>query len=92
MKRKRNELEILRGIGPSLAEDLQKIGVTSLIQLKKSNAGTLFKRLERKQGKTDPCVLYTFRCAIYQAQAKHPTKEKSNWWYWKDIKKRGNKR
>ncbi|MGZ3922021.1 MAG: helix-hairpin-helix domain-containing protein [Bacteroidia bacterium] len=29
-------------------------------------------------------MLYTFRCAVYFVSEKNHSKEKLNWWYWKD--------
>lgn len=31
-------------------------------------------------------MLYTFRGAVYFATEKKHSKEKLNWWYWKDKK------
>jgi hypothetical protein len=32
----------------------------------------------------DPCLLYTFRCAVYYAKTKNPKPDLLKWWNWKD--------
>jgi len=31
----------------------------------------------------DPCVLYTFRCAVYAARTARPNPKLLKWWAWK---------
>jgi len=47
----------------------------------------LYDQLNRKTGvRQAPCVLYTFRCAVYYASHKRHDPEKLKWWNWKDEK------
>ena len=44
----------------------------------------LYRALNKLTGATqDPCVLYTFRCAVYFARTAHPKAELLKWWNWK---------
>ena len=87
LRRKADELQTIPGIGPSLAEDLRSLGVRRVADLKGRNARQLYDELNRKSGvRQDPCVLYTFRCAVYYASRKRHDPEKLKWWNWKDAK------
>ena len=80
------ELRTIPGIGPSLALDLYSLGIRRVADLKTKDPEKLYRGLERlTASKQDRCVLYTFRCAIYFAQTKHPKPEKLLWWNWKDA-------
>jgi len=35
-------------------------------------------------GRLDPCVLYTYRCAVYYASTERPDPALLKWWNWKD--------
>lgn len=80
-----SRLEDLPGIGPSIADDLRRIGVERPEQLPGEDPYELFDRLEAIDGPTDRCVLYVFRCAQY-AVNKGPDgdPELLKWWSWKD--------
>lgn len=79
------ELQQIPGIGKSLAEDLWKLDIRTIADLKGKNPLNLYHRLNALTGvKNDPCVLYTFRCAVYFASEAHPEPEKLKWWNWKD--------
>jgi hypothetical protein len=85
MKGSRDELQQLPGVGPSIAADLHSLGVRSVRDLSRRDPEQLYKRLcilthERQ----DPCVLYTFRCAVYAARTKSPDPRLLKWWAWKD--------
>ena len=82
----KSELEEIPGVGPSIAADLQRMGITRVAQLKRRSPEALYKKLCELTGvRQDPCVLYTFRCAVYYASnAKHDP-EKLKWWNWKDV-------
>ena len=79
-------LEEIPGVGPSIAADLESMGIHSVAQLKRRSPEALYKKLCELTGeRQDPCVLYTFRCAVYYASnAKHDP-EKLKWWNWKDV-------
>jgi Pathogenicity locus len=79
------ELRTIPGIGKACSYDLWNIGIRQVSDLKNKNPMQLYQKLNAVTGVThDPCMLYTFRCAVYYASAKDPTPEKLKWWYWKD--------
>jgi len=80
-------LQVIPGVGPSIARDLRQLGVRRVTDLKGKSPEALYDRLCRIRGvRQDPCVLYTFRCAVYFASAARPAPERLNWWWWKDRK------
>jgi hypothetical protein len=84
---KKNPLQKIPGVGPSIAKDLRDIGIVSIHDLKDKNPDKLYESLMRKVGNhVDRCVLYVFRCAVYYANGGNET-EKLKWWYWKDKPK-----
>ncbi|MGH7702399.1 MAG: helix-hairpin-helix domain-containing protein [Gemmatimonadales bacterium] len=80
----KDELRSIPGIGPSLAGDLRALGITRIADLKRRDPERMYARLERLQGRQDPCVLYTFRCAAYFARTRRPVPRLLKWWNWKD--------
>jgi hypothetical protein len=86
MKAKRAEagLRSLMNVGPAMERDLKKLGIRSISELATADAGELFRRLERKDGRTDPCVYDTFRAIIHEAR----TGEKTPWYAWTEERKR----
>ena len=83
--KKRDELQRIPGVGPSLAEDLHELGVHTIRSLATKDPELLFARLERKRAfRQDPCVLYVFRCAVYFARTPDPDLGLLRWWRWKD--------
>ena len=81
----RDELQQLPGIGPSMAQDLRRLGVRSVKDLARRDPERLYVRLCEITGqRQDPCVLYTFRCAVYAARTRRPQAELLKWWNWKD--------
>ena len=82
---RRDELQTLPGIGPSLAADLRALGVRRVADLKRRDPERLYSQLNRLRGaRQDPCVLYAFRCAAYAARTARPRSELLKWWNWKD--------
>ncbi len=80
-----SELEQLEGVGESISKDFKSLGINSIKDLKDKNPETLYEELMKKQNKhIDRCMLYVFRCAIYQAKTKNPKEELCKWWNWKD--------
>ena len=80
----RDELTRLPGVGPSIAADLRNLGVRSIRDLARRNPERLYADLCRITGtRQDPCVLYTFRCAVYAAGAPGPDPHLLKWWNWK---------
>ena len=80
----RDALQQLPGVGPSIATDLRRLGVRSVRDLARRDPERLHARLcELTSTRQDPCVLYTFRCAVYAAQTEKPKPELLKWWNWK---------
>ncbi len=78
------ELRQIPGIGKACSYDLWNIGIRKISDLKNKNPKELYHKLNVLAGMThDPCMLYTFRCAVYFASTKKHEPEKLNWWYWK---------
>lgn len=83
--RRRDELQTIPGIGPSLAQDLRDLGIRRVADLRRRDPERLYTRLNRLRGvRQDPCVLYTFRCAAYFARTARPHPDLLKWWNWKD--------
>jgi hypothetical protein len=81
----RSELESVPGVGPSIAADLQGIGIRKVSQLKAADPQKLYDRVCRRTGvEQDRCLLYVFRCAVYYASRPVHEPEKLKWWNWKD--------
>lgn len=80
----KTELESVPGIGKSLADDLRELGLKQVVDLKNKDPQKLYDDLCKVQGvRLDPCVLYTFRCAVYYASNEKHDPEKLKWWNWK---------
>jgi hypothetical protein len=80
-----DELESVPGVGPSIARDLRDLGVHTVAGLKRRDPERLYAALNRLRGvRQDPCVLYTFRCAVYCARTPRPKAALLQWWNWKD--------
>lgn len=77
-------LQEIPGIGPSLAQDLINLGIQSVPDLKGRDPQALYEQLNALQGYQDPCVLYTFRCAVYYASHTKHDPKLLKWWNWKD--------
>lgn len=79
------ELQTIPGIGRACALDLWQLGIRSVSDLRGKNPAALYERLNALSGvRHDPCMLYTFRCAVYYATEPAHEPEKLKWWYWKD--------
>ena len=84
MRFKRDELRQLPAIGPSMASDLRRLGVRSVKDLARRDPERLYARLCKITGeRQDPCVLYTFRCAVYAARTPRPQADLLKWCNWK---------
>jgi Pathogenicity locus len=81
----RSELQAIPGVGPSIAADLNEIGISSVAQLKRADPAGLYERVNEFKGvRQDRCLLYVFRCAVYYASRPVHDPEKLKWWNWKD--------
>jgi hypothetical protein len=79
-QKRRDALQTIPGIGPSLARDLRALGIRRITDLKRRNPERMYAALGRLRGqRQDPCVLYTFRCAAYFARATRPEPELLKW-------------
>lgn len=80
----KDELQSLPGVGPSIAADLRSLGVRSVKDMARRDPERLYTDLNRLTGvRQDPCVLYTFRCAVYAARTGKPKPALLKWWNWK---------
>lgn len=81
------ELRIIPGVGKSIAKDLYDLGIRSVADLRDKNPEELYHRSNQLAGAVQgPCLLYTFRCAVYFAREKQPDPKLLKWWNWKDRK------
>jgi len=79
----KDELQQLPGVGPSIAADLRQLGVRSIRDLARRDPERLYVKLCDLTGtRQDPCVLYTFRCAVYAARTAKPDPKLLKWWKW----------
>ncbi len=86
----RDELEQLPAIGPRMAAVLRRLGVKSIKDLARRDPERLYSRLcEITRQRQDPCVLYTFRCAVYAARTPDPDPQLLKWWNWKGRESAG---
>lgn len=83
-------LGTLPAIGPSLARDLYDLGYRAPADLVGADPMEMYRRLEALTGtRQDPCVLDTFRCAVYVASTPEPEPEKTKWWTWSRLRLAG---
>jgi hypothetical protein len=80
-----NELQQIPGVGPSIAKDLEALGVHHVPDLREANPEKLYEDLCALRGAhIDRCVLYVFRCAVYFASNDEHDAALLKWWNWKD--------
>ena len=78
-------LQVIPSIGPKVAWRLYDIGIRKVADLKGKSPEKLYEKSNKLIGmRQDPCLLYTFRCAVYFASTKNPKPELLKWWNWKD--------
>ncbi len=81
------ELQIIPGVGKSIANDLYNIGIRGIRDLKGKDPEILYHQSNTLAGvQQDRCLLYVFRCAVYFAETPEPDFNKLRWWFWKDQK------
>ena len=72
-----DSLARLRNVGKAALADFELLGITTVSQLAKTDADTLYVQLcETTRQRHDPCVHDVFTAAIHQAK----TGEAVNWW------------
>ncbi len=80
-----DDLQVIPGIGPSMAKDLRDLGIFEVADLQGQDPEMMYKRLCLMHDMhIDRCVLYVFRCAVYYASEKVHDPELLKWWNWKD--------
>ena len=84
-RREKSALEVIPGVGPSIAQDLISMGITRVAELKGRSPEAMYDHLcELTNVRQDRCVLYVFRCAVYFASNTHHQPEMLKWWNWMD--------
>jgi len=79
------DLKIIPGVGKSIKNDLNILGVYKVNDLKKRNPQEMYDTLCKISGtKIDKCILYVFICVIYFSNNPKGDPELLKWWYWKD--------
>lgn len=82
------QLQIIPGVGKSIASDLVNIGIKKVDDLKGRVPEDLYNLSNRFAGLIqDRCLLYVFRCAVYFAETPPEEREpeKLKWWNWKEC-------
>jgi hypothetical protein len=78
-------LQVIPGVGPSIARDLEDLGVERVPDLRGRDPHEMFEALCAMRGeRIDRCVLYVFRCAVYFARSRRHDPELLKWWNWTD--------
>ncbi len=78
-------LRTIPGVGKETEKDLNNLGVYKVEDLKDKDPEKLYTDLCEFEGvKLDPCVLYTFRCAVYFSKTENKDPELLKWWNWKN--------
>lgn len=79
------DLQAIPGVGPSIAKYLQALGYRGVEDLRGEDPEAMYRRSNDLTGRRqDPCLLYTYRCAVYFAETPKPDPELLKWWSWKD--------
>ncbi len=82
--RAQDELLALPNVGPSVREDLRRLGVNSLATLAEQDADELYVRIGRMDGRLhDPCLWDTFAAIIDMARGGG----KVMWWEFTPVRK-----
>ena len=79
------DLRRIPGVGPSIADDLWRLGIRRVEDLRGRDPQALYDATCREQGmRVDRCMLYVLRCAVYFASEARHDPELLRWWSWKD--------
>ena len=82
-----DELTSLPSVGESIAEDLRQLGYERPRDLVGEDPEQMYERWMVQRGVREPCMLYTFRCAVYCAETPEGERdpELTQWWRWKNV-------
>lgn len=81
------QLQTIPGVGPSIAEDLYRLNIRSINDLRGKSPEIMYEKFcEMQSAKIDRCLLYVFRCAVYYASNETHDERLLKWWNWKDQK------
>ena len=79
------DLTTIPGVGPSIESCLVELGIGAVSELRGRNPDRLYEDLCALRGeRLDPCVKYTFRCAVYFASNEVHEPALLQWWNWKE--------
>ena len=80
------ELQVIPGVGPSIARDLADLGIRRVADLRQRDPQHLYEQLCAVRGvHQDRCLLYVFRCAVYFASHTRHEPNLLRWWNWSDA-------
>lgn len=82
-----SDLQQIPSIGPNMELHLKKLGYQCVTDLRGQNPEEMYERDIKVHGnKSDRCVLYVYRLAVYFAETEESEREaaKLQWWNWKD--------
>lgn len=78
-------LQELPGVGPSIADDLYRLGFRTPKDLQGQDPEAIYRSLMALDNcHVDRCVLYVFRCAVNYATTNEKDPERLKWSNWKD--------
>lgn len=79
----------LVSVGPSVAGDLARIGITRVEQLVGQNPQELYERIcIRDHVIHNICLLDVLHAAVAQAEDPDLPAHKCQWWYWTKVRKK----
>jgi Pathogenicity locus len=79
------ELQMIPGVGPSIAWDLWELGYRSVQELSGQDPEEMYRAsCDLRRVDVDRCMLYVFRCAVYFASHREHDPALLRWWNWKD--------
>ena len=85
MVTKTDDLKQIPGVGDSVQQYLNQIGINSTGDLKDKSPEELYRKMcDFKAAPVDRCMLYVLRCSVYYASNAEHDPEKLKWWNWKD--------
>lgn len=82
----KTDLQIIPGVGKSLAEHLKALGILCVEDLKGRDPEELYRMDQARfpGEKLDRCCLYVYRLAVAFAEGRADTPEKQKWWSYQD--------